>query len=522
MNEQSSPSPSTGNRCWKWFRRGLLALAFLVTFIVLVGLEETWRGKRAMDKFRAECEAQGEHLDFASLYGPAIPDEQNFGASPVWAPLFKYERNPQTGITEWKGSAASSQPFLTAFKADIPEPRSPSVGSWRMGRRINLEQWQTYYRTPGKSGEYQFPVAPAPQAPGADVLLALGRFDTNLALLRESASRPLCRYPIRYEDGPNTLLPHLARLKSISQYLCLHSAAQLGVNQPGPAFDDVRLLMRTTDSLESQPLIITYLVRVAMTQFELQAIWEGIASHQWSDEQLATFQRELAKADFLRDMKQAMRGERACGIQTLEMLREGRLTAPVLLGDDEGALQPDRSPSKLYMIARPLLGGWFYQNELAIARAETEWLKQVKLTPAAVQTDPSKYVVGSGLYNRMANMLLPAFGRTSEKGAIAQNGNDLARVACALERYRLANSGYPDNLAALAPKYIDSVPKDIINDEPLKYHRTDDGRYILYSVGWNQKDDGGTAGVKKPRNTKQTEVELPFDPQSGDWVWSCP
>ena len=43
--------------------------------------------------------------------------------------------------------------------------------------------------------------------------------------------------------------------------------------------------------------------------------------------------------------------------------------------------------------------------------------------------------------------------------------------------------------------FIDKLPHDIINGDPLKYHRTDDGQFVLYSVGWNETDDGGIVGV---------------------------
>ena len=36
------------------------------------------------------------------------------------------------------------------------------------------------------------------------------------------------------------------------------------------------------------------------------------------------------------------------------------------------------------------------------------------------------------------------------------------------------------------------------------------GKFVLYSVGWNEKDDGGVPGK-----------EL-FDPKDGDWVWQFP
>ena len=101
----------------------------------------------------------------------------------------------------------------------------------------------------------------------------------------------------------------------------------------------------------------------------------------------------------------------------------------------------------------------------------------------------------------------------AEKCALAQSSVDLARVACALERYRLANGQFPDTLDALAPKFIAKLPHDVINGQPLKYRRTDDGQFVLYSVGWNETDDGGTVGLTKNGD---------LDPNKGDWVWRYP
>ena len=69
-----------------------------------------------------------------------------------------------------------------------------------------------------------------------------------------------------------------------------------------------------------------------------------------------------------------------------------------------------------------------------------------------------------------------------------------AFLACGLERYRLAHGQYPDTLDALVPQFAEKLPHDIIGGQPLKYHRTADGQFVLYSVGWNEKDDGGVAG----------------------------
>jgi len=47
----------------------------------------------------------------------------------------------------------------------------------------------------------------------------------------------------------------------------------------------------------------------------------------------------------------------------------------------------------------------------------------------------------------------------------------------------------------------------------LHYRRTDDGQFVLYSVGWNETDDGGEVAF-----TSGGSVDV----NTGDWVWRYP
>jgi hypothetical protein len=89
-----------------------------------------------------------------------------------------------------------------------------------------------------------------------------------------------------------------------------------------------------------------------------------------------------------------------------------------------------------------------------------------------------------------------------------QTGVHLARLACALERFHLAQGRYPDTLSQLAPQFLDRVPVDTVNGQPLKYRRDARAKYVLYSVGWDLNDDGG-----QPSATAGG---------TGDWVWRYP
>ena len=109
--------------------------------------------------------------------------------------------------------------------------------------------------------------------------------------------------------------------------------------------------------------------------------------------------------------------------------------------------------------------------------------------------------------------MLPALNNAVKKFACGQASVDLARTAIALERCRLAHGECPESLDALAPQFIAKLPHDVINGQPLHYRRTSDGQFVLYSVGWNETDDGGVVGLTKNGS---------LDTGTGDWVWRYP
>jgi len=89
--------------------------------------------------------------------------------------------------------------------------------------------------------------------------------------------------------------------------------------------------------------------------------------------------------------------------------------------------------------------------------------------------------------------------------ARAETYRRLARLACRLEEYRIAHGQYPDKLDDL-PDLPTHLNQEVLSEQPLRYQHKGDG-YLLYSIGWDQKDNGGVQGV---------------DPSVGDWPWPSP
>jgi hypothetical protein len=122
-------------------------------------------------------------------------------------------------------------------------------------------------------------------------------------------------------------------------------------------------------------------------------------------------------------------------------------------------------------------------------------------------------------HRAFCSLLLPGTLTLARKTAFGQTAADTAEVACAIERFKLANGKLPEALQELAPQFMEKVPHDIITGQPLKYSLTADGHYAIYSVGWNEKDDGGMTGFRKGEADVPVKKAENDAPEEGDWVW---
>jgi len=379
----------------------------------------------------------------------------------------------------------------------------------------------------------QFDAASRAKAASA-VLEGLKPNEALFAELRVASERPYSRYPVNYDvEWPYSLmLPHLRMVGGVCRRLELKSCAELAGGQSDQALADIRLMFRLMDSLTTEPCLISYLVRIAGEQVAMQPIWEGLAEHRWSDTQLQELEMRLQQDDFIADMKAPLAAEQAAGIATVELVRRkglGYVIALHLSGSPQAAPAAADAKKLNFIMFFVIPRGWYDQEELSYCRAFHLELAtgldptRQRVSAARVKADNQAFeqmmypngraetTFGLLLHHRvMAHMLLPALSNVILKSAAAQTAFNQAAIACALERYLLANGHFPEALEALAPKFISRLPNDVLTGEPYKYRSTKDGRFVLYSVGWDEKDDGGVPG------------KTLFDDKQSDWIWEYP
>ena len=521
---------------WRMAKRAIKALAALLCLAAILYVEENWRGKHAWNACRHELEVKGEHLDFDYFIPPPVPDEQNFALTPVVASCYSQVLDreghridpPDTNVVNKLKMDIMRKSALLPH-SESPDPSQayyqPHIGRWQQAESTDLKAWQFYYRLPQDTNSpyyshtNEFPVSTQLQSPAADVLLALSKYDSVIEELRQASRLPSSRFPLNYStNNPSQIIfgSHVESLKSCTTVLRLRAVAELANGQPDQALSDVRLMLYLASSIRGEPTLWPLRVRIFLTDSALQPVWEGLARQQWSDDQLIVLEQELAGFDLLKDYVSAVRSEIAWNLKFIEYLRTQRMANSIT--DDWN--DPLGFPTMIYRLSP---NGWFYLNARALARVyEAAMPTSVELERQIISPEISeRFGRTLGLaYRRhlipdsfLVSVMVPPVDREAITCARTQAAVDMARIACALERYRKAQGSYPEQLDALASQFIEKIPHDIINGQPLHYHRIENGKFLLYSVGWNGKDDGGV-----PDDGRQ------FYPSKlqGDWVWQYP
>jgi hypothetical protein len=462
MNE--TPKIKSG---WRIPRRILIALAILATLIAIFYAEEDWRGKRAWENCKRELEAQGAVFDWNTRIPPPVPDDQNFFKAPKMQEWFV--NNPNTTTNDLMMLVTN-----TDKTANITDKTA-----------------------------------------AARFLAWSGQFQPDFDLIREALKRPYARMDGDYTKPYEIPTANFVNVRAVAQVLAQRAKCDLLLGRPDQALDELTLLNDSRRLMERAPIgkpiaLVDAMINVAVTGLYVDTIAKGLQSHAWQEPQWVALQKELAQIELPALVVQSFGSEQAGTTHTLETVPVVTLEKWFSPGGKVSLWQKVKS-LKWMLIPR----GWIYQNMATSARLVCQQTEVCDPVNDVIQ--PQKFGDLSRELNAIArpykfiaaeavpNFFTKAWQTTAHNQTMVNE----AQIACALERYRLAHGEYPESLDALASQFIEKPPHDIIGGQPLHYHRTDSGKFLLYSVGWNETDDGG----------QDVSATSPLDFTKGDWVW---
>ena len=345
----------------------------------------------------------------------------------------------------------------------------------------------------------------APVYAAADYLAWTEPLTADFDRVRQAVERPYARIDCDYQQPHAIVIPSFIGLRNMSRILAQRAQSHLLLGQPEAAWHELALVHDLSQILAAKPphkpvTLVGAMINVAVVGLYAETIADGLRLHAWREPQLLALERQLQQTDLLAPVVQAFGEEWAAHLRTIEGTTRNELVKLI------GASGP--TPTLLGWIPR----GWLYQNLVVGAETAQELLASVDATNRLIQPSRVSEIIGRvslksaqrSPYRFLASAANDNKGKVVQVLARNTTIADQARLACALERYRLAQGQYPESLDALAARFIENLPHDLVGGQPLKYRRTEDGGYLLYSVGWNEKDDGGVIGKSR---------------EEGDWVW---
>lgn len=488
------------------------ALKILLFGIVALALfygEERWRANRAWEDYLSHSGLTQGQIDLKTYLPKPVPDDENFAATPV--------------VKGWFAEKSQTTPFSSDHFSKAPPSLIQTIKNVerKHGRQpLDLDAWQRGLMKMSDSGVSSKDSPLSRKESAAAVIASLQDDDDAIESLRGAVTRSKFSYPVNYllDDPWNTLLPHLAHIKELSLRLELRSCAELAVGDGNKAFDDVMLTFFLAHSLTNESFIVSHLIRANCVHAAVQPIWEGITEHQWSDLQLQQMEKQLLHFNLVRELDNPLKSERAVGIVTIDSTQR------------KGVNYLARTISTNRTVFGGVVGrgidwvipaGWFTFEKANYCRA-FDLLFTDSYNPgtgivSSLQADAnieafntytqSGSATGVILHHKTAaRLFLPTLPKALFRTAMAQTAANQAAIACALERYHLANGRYPTTLESLLPDWISVTPHDVIGGQGYRYRLIDKDQFILYSVGWDEEDNDGNPG------------ESLFG-HKGDWLW---
>jgi hypothetical protein len=452
----------------------LFVLACSAALLAVLYLEEDIRGKHAWDSYQTKLQSQGEELSWNSYVPTAVPDALNVWKAP--------------NMEEWfiRKEGINNQPLFSK------ELISDTVSVL------------------------------ANEADASHYLVACDAVKSDLQGLRDALQRPYVYIGNAHTNSHVLRVHNFVSIRTVAQVLSQITHCHLLLKEPQQAREALFFLHDFRRILEGEPgnrseSLIVLMINTAIVGMESELIGEGIKRGVWSAEDLNAIQRRLSEIDLLKQLDHAFKVERAAIVHRVDMTRSRDL-ATLFLEIDPQSNQPTKRGWEYWKV-RLMPQGWILQNLKVHVALMTETYgsicdpKNQTLVPHKIQEGQvhvQRELSSFSPFHVISRVTIPNYVRACQVLAQRQTVVNQLRIACLLESYRLNRQDYPETLDGLELAPGSTLPHDIVGGKSLKYRRESSTSYLLYSIGWNETDDGGKVTPDKTGRS--------YD-EHGDWIW---
>lgn len=365
----------------------------------------------------------------------------------------------------------------------------------------------------------------------------------HFAKLHEINDRPQYFLPApsvlndRYDPLPFTDLPSIGTWREAARSLSARAMLYIGENQPAAAWEDIKTIFSLSRCVPQPACELDMLVCCAFRGMACSELRTLLNSGQCDAALLAKIAHDLdGIAPLHASLTTADLSERLRALDAAVNLSVGRYDSELVMGEKNQALESlcrlpfDRNAmllkinqqfDKLVAVLKiddlEVRSAAFDKFD-ADLQAEIESVKQGGNIAAAVFNQTAR---GELIGKVLIALLFPALRQVTVAEQRVNLEFQMARVAVALEQFKLRTGDYPDSLDALADQLDPHSLADPYSTGPLRYERRRPG-FLLYSLFLDRIDDGGNSLYGEIVNGEWLPTGIPSTYPNGDMVVRFP
>jgi len=425
----------------KWTGISLLAVMALYAVLVAIGSIAVWREKAAL-------KADGRPMQVEEVIPPEIPDQDN--AALVYNAAFKaIQDQPPLKLEGDSAPPAAPTPEVEAPKKE--------TGMIFLSIEAVAQPPDNLFSQLGRVAR-EFKKRPDdPQAArNFEMLLGDPSVSEFFSSVQRASGMPGYRQNTDYKAGPAAKLPNLSECLALAQILSVKAIYDARAGRGADAWQTVQSLLNLVRALRNEPTLTSQMVRMSQLALANNAI------------------REVA------DLSPA---DAATVEQVSNQLEQIDLQSSLVVAYDQ-----ERILGAEWIFKRLLLGyilPWDRAASLKTYREMSQDLQKQQYGKAKI--DYPDYAKELPPYCILTRLMVPAVASAGQRLSFSFSDAEITRLGLAAIRYKQERGAFPPDLRVLGAQDI----LDPFTGQPFVYRLEENG-FLLYSVGPDLADDGGT------------------------------
>jgi type II secretory pathway pseudopilin PulG len=451
------------NKPW---RIGAIIALLVIGGLFTVLLTHRSRSRGTLAKFKAQLRARGEKLTYAELYQLRSTQYNN-------------------GLTLLTNAAKKLS--LTSLTPGLLAPRT--------------------FVSPGQAvPAWELPLPSGVGAGGSNATWESfsAQMEANAAVLAEL--REILKNP-PLDSGSRTSLffqpiYNFVAARTAGQWLMGDACNELRLGHREKALEDLVALAGLARMNSEEYTLISQMIRVALTGLGIAVTWDALQSPGWTEPELLRLQ-EAWEPDDLRDgLERAFLGERANGADFFSANQAFAKTRIITGTPPKSSLSDFAADHVAWPVYKMTVAADDELLHLQSMQDTIEALRDLQhngswkeSATTLNQTLARITRIGSspqGFMYWFSRIAIPNTVKAVNTGVRTETDRQLLLAEIALRRFQLRHGRFPATLEQLAPEFLHKVPHDYMSGRPPLYRSTTND-FVLYSVGEDGRDDGGSA-----------------------------